>query len=116
MAQTPGEIVESVGRPIAGGANSLISGVTDGVRGVGSQLQDALDQPAHAVGLKSSPFKIVHHPINAVVGVVSGGLHSVVNGVASVAEGVTTGLDEVPNTLAGAMPKTPDFPKLRIKY
>lgn len=92
----PGQVVDNLGRPLAAGVRGLVHSVVGGVRGVGNQVQSALDQPFSAFGMKSSPFRIIHHPVDAIVQVVENAGTQAVNSIEMVAGGVTTGLDTVP--------------------
>lgn len=111
MAQYPGEAVDQVGRSITGAAKGLISSVGNGISGAGESVQGALDAPARALGLRSSPFRIVDPPLKGVVHAATGLVNNgIINGVEDVAGGVTSGLDEVPKTLMSPMAGKPNLP------
>ena len=95
----PGEMVNNFGRPLASSARGLVGTIGSGIRGIGGQVQGALDQPAQAAGLKSSPFRIIHYPVDAVLLAAEDAGAGVVNSIERVAGGVTTGLDTVPQNL-----------------
>lgn len=98
MAQYPGEMVDQIGRTIAGGATQAIRGIGGGIRSTGSQVQMALDRTVQTVGLRNSPAKIIHYPLDAVVETAENALVGVVTSISNIANGVTNGLDSVPQT------------------
>ncbi|MDP2660654.1 MAG: hypothetical protein Q8R28_07990 [Dehalococcoidia bacterium] len=110
MAEYPGQAVDAVGRSITGAAKGLVASVANGISGAGESVQGALDQPARALGLRSGPARIVDAPLKGVVRAAAGFVNNgIISGVEDIAGGITSGLDEIPQTLAGsgrpALPK-----------
>ena len=96
------------GALMAGGAvKGVIHNVGGALQSAGERLQTGLDRPAGWVGVKWSPFRIVHDPIAAAVSVAENGFTGAVESVETIADGITSGLDRVPDAFNA--PAVPDL-------
>lgn len=106
MPRYPGEYVDQVGSTVTGAVKGVVSSIGGGIRSAGDQLQSAVDQPFRMIGLKNSPLRIIHDPIDGVVRAVESGInHGVIEPLELVAGGITQGLDRVPETFADKLPR-----------
>jgi hypothetical protein len=103
----PGALVDDVGRDIAGAVKGVISSVEGGLQNAGERLQSGLDRPAKMIGVQWGPFRIIHDPASAVVSIVGNGVTGVVETVETMADGLTSGLDRVPDAFNA--PPVPDL-------
>lgn len=99
--------------PVARGIQEGVYAIGRGIRGLGSGAQSALDQPAHALGLRHNPTKPIHHAIDGAVVIVQGTIEGTVDSVVTAGDAITTGLDSIPDTFVGAkgpqLPPAPPF-------
>ena len=100
MDQYPGEMIDQVAGGATGAVKGVLRSVSGGLQGAGEQVQSALDGPAHALGLRASPLRIIDRPIKGVVSAVENFVNQgVIGGVEMVGSGITSGIDEIPKTL-----------------
>ncbi len=100
MNEYPGDLVDNVVRGATGAVRNLVSSVAGGLRGAGESVQSALDQPAQAVGVQSSPARILDDPLKGVVGAWENGINQgIIRSVEILGDGITSGLDRIPKTL-----------------
>ncbi len=100
MDRYPGEIVDRVARGLTGGVKSIVSGIAGTARGAGQSIQSGVDQPFQAVGIESSPLRIVGDVIDGGVSAVENGINNgVIGSVEMFGDAVTDGLDRIPKTL-----------------
>lgn len=112
MGKYPGDVADDIGRSATGAVKGIVGGAAGGISGAGEQVQRAVDGPFQAIGLKHSPARIVDAPLKGLVRAAENFIdRGIVDSVAMVAEGVTAGLDTVPETLlesrSGGMPNNP---------
>lgn len=103
----PGSLVDDVGRDIAGAVKGVIHSIGGGLQSAGERVQTGLDRPANWVGVKWSPFRIVHDPIAGAVSVAENGVTGMVESVETLADGLTSGLDRIPDAFNA--PPVPDL-------
>jgi hypothetical protein len=98
--QYPGQYVDDVVLGATGAVRGLVSSLAGGVRQAGESVQRALEVPTDAIGIKSGPGRIVHDPVNGLVGAAENFVNvGVVHSIEMVVQGVTDGLDRIPDTL-----------------
>lgn len=120
--QYPGDVIDQVAGGATGAVKGVLRSVKSGIQGAGEQVQSALDGPAHALGLRSSPLRIVDAPIKGVVGAVENFVsRGIIESVEEVGSGITSGVDEIPKTLMsigegrGGMKGIPELPEFLPK-
>ena len=100
MNQYPGDVIDQIGGGATGAVKGVLQSVSGGLQGAGERVQSALDGPAHALGLRAGPLRIIDRPLRGVVGAVENLVNrGVLDGVDMVGSGITGGIDEIPKTL-----------------
>mgnify|MGYP001568120029 CR=1 FL=1 len=116
--QYPGEIINGIGSGITSAVKGVVSSISGGLQGAGESVQSTLDRPAHAIGVRANPLRIIDHPIKGVVrGTENAFNHGTLDTLEIVVGSIPAGLDEVPKTFLnlgeGKGLRMPEFPMRR---